>query len=339
MKFKYSIVLITCLLLMQAVRAQEISKVGTSVCTFLKMDVGARQVGMGSASVANTENALSLYWNPAGISRLRKNHAVFNHMNWIADISYNYAAFVLPMGGLGNLGVSATFVSMDPMVRTTVENPTGTGETFSAGDFAMGITYARMLTDRFSIGGTVKVIREEIYNCSATGIAFDLGTLFTTQFNGLQMGMSISNYGTKMQMDGRDLLTRVDIAEDIHGNNETINAILKTERFDLPLFFRLGLAMDLLQGAANSNLLLSVDALHPSVDVEYVNVGGEYAFNRMFYLRAGYKALFAENAEEGLSFGGGIRMTLMRNEIAIDYAYRDFGRLGDIQMYTVGLMY
>ena len=225
------------------------------------------------------------------------------------------------------------------MEKTTVDYPNGTGETFDAGNYSFGFTYARNLTDRFSLGGTVKIVSEKIYNCSATGVAFDIGTLFTTRFHGLQMGMNISNYGTKMQMQGRDLLTQVDIDPKRSGNNETINTTLKTEKYDLPLFFRLGFSYDALQGFASSNLILAIDALHPSDDVEYVNVGCEYSFHKIVFLRSGYKSLFARESEEGLSLGGGIQLPLLKNVVKIDYAYRDFGRLGDVQMFTCELIF
>lgn len=318
---------------------QQVSKVGTTALTFLKIDAGARQVGMGSAGVANTEDALGLFWNPAGIARLNQIHTVFTHTQWFADIQLNFLGFGLPIQGVGTLGFQATFLSMDPMERTTVAFPEGTGETFNAGSYAIGVSFARSLTDRFAIGGTVKVVREEIYNSSATGIAFDVGTLFTTGFNRMQLGMSISNYGTKVKMDGRDLLTQVDIDPNRSGNNETINTVLKTESYDLPLYFRVGLSMDVLQGAARSNLILSVDAIHPNDDVEYINVGAEYILCNMFALRGGYKSLFAIDAEEGLSMGAGFKLNVLRYFLNIDYAYRDFGRLGDVQMFTIGFIF
>jgi hypothetical protein len=339
MKIKYPGIAVILLFATSTAMAQTISKVGTTVMTFLKVDTGARQVGMGSACVANTDDALGLYWNPAGIARLKQSHAAFNHINWIADIDYNFAAIGIPLGDAGSIGLSATFVSMDPITRTTAEFPQGTGETFDAANYAIAMTYARNLTDRFAVGGSVKMVNETIFNCSARGIAFDLGLLFMTQFNGLQMGMSISNYGGKVRMNGRDLLIQTDIDETRHGNNETINAVLKTESYDLPLFFRVGLSMDLLKGAANSNLILSVDALHPNDDVEYVNMGAEYRFFNMFALRGGYKALFAPDAEEGLSMGAGFKVNIMHYQVALDYAWRDFGRLGGIQMFTVGLVF
>jgi hypothetical protein len=339
MKIKYFEIVVVLLLATSTLMSQSISKVGTTSMTFLKVDAGARQVGMGSACVANIDNALGLYWNPAGIARLQNMHAAFNHINWIADIKYSFAAIGIPLGDAGSIGISAIFVTMDPIKRTTVDYPDGTGETFDAGNHAIALTYARNLTDRFAVGGSAKIVNESIYNCSATGVAFDFGLLFNTRFNGLKMGMSISNYGTKVRMDGRDLLVQKDIDENRSGNNETVNAVLKTESYDLPLFFRVGLSMDVLKGLGNSNLILSVDALHPNDDVEYVNIGAEYMLYNMLALRGGYKALGAIDSEEGLSLGAGFKMSMMQYQVALDYAWRDFGRLGGIQMFMIGLRF
>ena len=339
MKIKHFGIIVIIVLYTQTLIAQQISKVGTTSMTFLKIDAGARQVGMGSACVAGTEDALGLYWNPSSIARLQQSHVVFNHINWIADISYNYAAVAIPMNNVGSFGVSATFVSMDPIVRTTVDFPAGTGETFDASNYAIALSYARNLTDRFSVGGSAKIVSEEIFNCTARGLAFDVGLMFTTQFHGLQMGMSISNYGTKVKMDGRDLLIQTDIDKSRSGNNETINAVLKTEQYDLPLFFRVGVSMDMLKGAGHSNFIVSIDALHPNDDVEYVNIGAEYMLYNMLALRGGYKTLFARDSEEGLSLGAGLKLNMLRYHIQVDYAWRDFGRLGNIQMFTLGFLF
>jgi len=315
-----------------------VTKTGTTAANFLKASVGSRAVGMGGAFVARASDLSAMYWNPSGIARLSGAGALFCHTRWLADIGIDYAALAVPAGRLGTLGVSAMFMSMDEMERTTINEPDGTGEMFDAGSYAVGLTYASNLTDRFSIGGSVKVIHETIYHSSATGIAFDIGTLFTTQLSGLNIGMSITNYGMKMQMGGRDMMVQHDIDALVSGNNQNINANLQTESYDLPLMFRVGVSMDLLKGRGNSNLLLSVDALHPNDDVESLNLGGEYVFNRMFSLRAGYNSLFAQEAEPGLCAGAGICAALKGDmTLVLDYAYMDFGVLKEVQMFTLAL--
>jgi hypothetical protein len=295
---------------------------------------------MGGAYVSITDDATAMFWNPSGIAAAEKMEAAFHHSNWIADINFNYVAAVIPLGGLGKIGLNATALSMDDMERTTIDNPEGTGETFSAGSVAFGLAFARSLTDRFAIGFNVKYLNETIYHSSAQGVSFDIGTMFTTQFNGLRIGMSITNYGPKVQMGGRDMLTQVDIDPNVSGNNENINANLVTDQFNLPLMFRVGVSMDVLKGAGNSNLILAVDALHPNDNVESLNLGAEYVYNNLLALRTGYTSLFAVDAEGGLSFGAGIHQSLLgRIEFNLDYAYRDFGLLESVQMFTLGLKF
>ena len=335
---KYILMFLSILLLLNIpVHTQEVSKVGTTAAPFLNIDVGSRAVAMGGAYTAVAGDVTAMYWNPAGIAQITQFESIFCHSRWIADLSINYAGAVLPMGNLGTLGVSAMFFSMDEMERTTINSPDGTGEMFDAGSYAFGLSYARNLTDRFSIGGSVKYISERLYHCNASGMAVDVGTLFDTNFNGLKIGMSISNYGTKMQMLGRDTQIQADIDPRISGNNANINANLETDAYDLPLMFRVGLSMDVLKGIGNSNLILSVDALHPNDDVESVNVGGEFIFNNLVSLRAGYKSLFARDSEAGLNFGGGVQYEIMGTRLYIDYAYVDFGMLNNVQMFTLGL--
>jgi hypothetical protein len=334
---KKMMVLILALLMTSFLYSQEVTKVGTTAAGFLNIDTGARAIGMGGAYVASAEDVTSMYWNAAGISRINGSQAAFTHNKWLADIAYNYAGFAMNLGNIGAIGFDAQFMSMDKMERTTIMEPDGTGELFSAGSYAFGLAYGRNLTDRFSIGFKFKYISEEIYHSKATGVAFDIGTLFDTQYNGLKIGMSITNYGTKMQMGGRDMLIQTDIDPSISGNNHNINANLATDAFDLPLMFRVGVSMDVLKGAGNSNLILAIDALHPNDDVESVNIGGEYVYGGMFALRAGYKTMFARDSEEGICFGAGFKYGVGGVDLLIDYAFQDFGVLKDIQMFTIGL--
>jgi len=339
MKRYIALLLGVIMVLSTSLAARDVTKTGTTAAPFLNIDVGARAVGMGGAFVSIADDITAMYWNPAGMAQLVQSEVLFSHTRWIADVSFNYAAFVTSLGNMGTIGFNATFLSMDDMERTTELYPEGTGETFSAGDYAFGVCYARNLTDRFAIGFNAKYIYQKIYHCTATGVAFDVGTVFTTQLEGLKIGMSISNFGTKMRMSGRDLGTQVDVNQGIAGNNPSINANLKTDQYDLPLMFRVGISMDILKGIGNSNLILAVDALHPNDDVESLNVGGEYVLNQMFFLRAGYKSLFAKDSEEGISFGAGMQYTLAGKTLKIDYGYHDFGLLNEVQMFNLGLSF
>jgi len=313
-----------------------ITKVGTTAAPFLTMPVGPRALGMGGAFVSVADDATAMFWNVAGIARLTHNEAVLVHTRWFAGIAFEYAGVVLPIKRFGTIGANFTYLDIGEMEQTTELDPEGTGVWFHCGSFAFGLSYARPLTDRFVIGFNVKYIEERIMNCRATGFAIDIGTLFRTQFKGTRFGMSISNYGTKMQMTGSDLLVQHDIAPDMAGNNPFINAYLATGRFDLPLLLRVGVSVDLVNTATH-RLTVACDALHPNDNTESLNLGLEYVFNNVLSLRAGYKSLFMMDSEEGFTFGVGLTTSMrgVLHSMRIDYAYESFGRLSNVQNISV----
>ncbi|MGB2868976.1 MAG: PorV/PorQ family protein, partial [Bacteroidota bacterium] len=305
---------------------QSVTKVGTTAAKFLSIPVGARALGMGGAFVAVANDASAMYWNPGGLAGLEKSEAVFVHANWLADVGFNYGGIVIPLHDQGTVGISFTSVSMDEMERTTEDFPEGTGQTFGAGSIAVGVSYARRLTDWFSIGANVKYINEYIWNSSATGFALDLGTLFTTPFPGLKFGAGISNFGQKLRMTGDDLLVLKDITAN-NGNNSNINANLGTDPFDLPLTLRIGIAYDILS-SEDQHFTVAVDATHPNDNSESLNFGGEYSLlNNFLSLRAGYRAYGARDSEEKATLGGGVMYEITPGVVTkVDYAFEQFGR-------------
>ena len=340
MKKYFIIILGLILVLTSLAHAQGVSKVGTTAGAFLGIDIGSVGTGMGSAYVSIVNDPTAMYWNSAGIAQLDAVQLSVCSSNWIADLAVNYAGIVIPFGNYGNLGFNATFLTMDEMERTTLTEPDGTGEMFDAGSYNFGISYARKLTDMFSIGFNGKYINETIYHTTAHGFALDVGALYRTRF-GLNLGMNIANYGTKMKLDGRDLLTQKDIDETTDGNNDRINARLETDSYDLPLTFRFGLSMDLLKNVDNNRFIIAVDALHPSDDVEYINMGGEYTFITSFSefsLRAGMKEQFAKDSDQGLTLGFGVKMNVMDSKsIHFNYSFVDFDILQPVHWSSLSL--
>ncbi|UCE20194.1 MAG: PorV/PorQ family protein [Gemmatimonadota bacterium] len=315
----------------------DVSKVGTTAASFLEIGIGSRAVAMGGAFVAVADDATALYWNPGGLSRLPSKEVALVHTEWLAEINFDFAGFVLPLGQFGSLGASITSLSMSDMKVRTIDEPEGTGEMFGAGDIALGVSYAKNLTDRFSIGFSGKYIQQKIWHMKASSVAFDIGTLFTTQFNDMKIGMSISNFGNKMRLEGKDTMVQHDIDPEHMGNNDRINAHLDTDRWSLPLVLRVGVAMDVLE-RGNNRLTIATDALHPNDNTESLNLGGEYVFNDLFFLRLGYKALFLRDSEQGLTAGAGLSYTLTGDTLLkIDYAYADFNRLNNVQRFSLGI--
>ena len=317
---------------------ESISKTGTTSAQFLKIGADARGASMGNAFTAMSGGISSMYWNPAGMTSIRKMEAIFLNSDWIAGIDYNYAAFGLNMGNNGIIGLSMTSLSTPEDVVRTVEKPNGTGEYFDANDLAINLSYARKLTNKFSMGGNIKYIRQNIWHANANSIAADLGALFITPFKDIRLGASLSNYGSDMQMSGRNQKFSVDPDPTNEGNVEFVNAAYETDKFPLPLIFRVGLSGEIINSDF-SRLTFAIDALHPNDNVEWVNLGLEFASRDMFFLRGGISTLFREDTEEGLTLGSGFNYRLpgSSTQIKLDYSYSEFGRLKDVQRLSIGV--
>jgi len=312
-----------------------LTKTGLSAANFLSIEVGPRGKAMGGAFVGLADDVSALYWNPAGIATLGKSALIFSHSEWIADVNFDFAGASFPIGNFGTIGAFITSLTMPEMQVRTVAEPEGTGEIFSASDIAIGLSYARYLTDRFAIGANFKYIQQNIFNSAANTVAVDFGTLFRTDFNDMVIGFSISNFGGDMRLSGIDTQVEVDISPNEFGNNDRIFANLETEDFPLPLNFRVGVAMNLLKSEKNRATLV-VDGVVPSDNAQYVNVGGEYVLAEFLSLRGGYRTLFLEESEEGLTFGLGLKKNLFgETSFQLDYAYGDFGVLDNIHEFAI----
>ncbi len=319
--------------------AGDVAKVGVTAAPFLTIGVGARATGMGGAFVGTADDASALYWNPAGIARSGDIQVLLMHTRWLADLKFNFAGFTLPLGAFGTLGASLTYLDYGEMAVRTTDQPDGTGEIFNSSDLAVGLSYARSLTDRFSVGFNVKYITQSIWHENADGFAIDFGTLFITGLHGLRIGATLSNFGTDMRMEGKDLLVYQDINPNILGNNDRIPADLQTGEWALPLTFQFGLAMEPWKSPLH-RLTIAADAIHPSDNTESINLGMEYGFREMLFLRAGYRDLFLRDREQGLTLGVGLATRNLGNAlIQLDYAYADFGRLENAQRFSFNLAF
>lgn len=332
-------VLAICIMQVSGLAQSGFSKTGMTAATFLTIDVGPRAAAMGGAYVAIADDPTAMYWNPAGLDRINSNSVIFSHTNWLAETNMNYLGVAIPLGQYGTFGVSVTALGVPEMKVRTVSQPEGTGEFFDANDLAIGISYSRSVIERFQVGINIKYIQQQIFNMSASTAAVDFGILFTTGLNNMVLGFSMSNFGGNMQLSGDDARVEVDLAPDEFGNNDRILAILETQQFQLPLIMRFGVAMDVFK-SENNLVKLAVDAVVPNDNSQYLNFGGEYVFMNLIALRAGYKTLFLENSEEGLTLGFGIDVELSESiQLIVDYAYADFGILNNIQQLGVGFSF
>lgn len=306
------------------------AKIGTTAASFLGISVGARATAMGDAVVASGEDVTSIYWNAGAFAQADKSQIAFVNTEWLVGTKFRWFGVMLNLDGANAVGLSMTNLDYGEEDVTTVQSPDGTGERWSAQDIAIAVSYSRRLTDRFSLGGSVKYVGQTVWNETASTVAFDLGLLFVTGLYDMRLGMSFSNFGGDLTLDGRDLLQRVDIDPQNSGSNKTLVGKLKTDPWPLPLFFRVGIAMDIITND-RMKLTLAADAVRPNDNVEFINVGGELTWSNLISVRGGYRSLFKEDSEQGLSLGAGVRYQVEGvATMEMHYAYTQFGLFGNL---------
>jgi hypothetical protein len=307
-------------LLLGAGSARAQSKTGTTFGEFIGIGSSARVAAMGNAGTAVGEGIQAVYYNPGVIGSTSGTSIQFTHGFWFADIGYDYAAVLFPMGNIGNAFLSVTSLNSGDIDVRTVEQPLGTGERYSVSNVALGVGYGRQITDRFSAGLQLQYITETIWHNSADAFTISLGSSYRLSDQGAILGASLLNFGTKAQYTGSDLAIQYDPAPDVYGNNSALPAGQSTDKFPVPILFRVGLSYPK-RLSETSTLLLTVDAAHPSNNTESLSFGWEWQWRQAFALRAGYENLAQKDSELGLTAGVGFRTGAGPQHFEFDYAW------------------
>jgi hypothetical protein len=322
---------------------------GTAGATELLIPVGARGTALGGAFTSGISGVEALYFNPAGVAASDVGTEImFSHLNWIADIDVEYAAVISQVGEFGYLGASFKSIGFGDIEQTTVENPDGTGTTFSPNYLTMGVTYSRAMTDRILFGVTGKLISEKIMRESAVGVGFDFGLQYVTGITGLKVGITLMNLGPNMSFAGQDLEHAVLLPGTEEGAEE--EAIrTKLASFDLPSFLQMGLSYDY---PFNGQHLVTVMGNFQNNGYSYdqYNFALEYGYDNMLFLRGATTAAYREDSPVesdgflssdedylwGSSFGVGLKFNITPTTLlSFDYAYRMAEFFDGPQWFTV----
>lgn len=327
--------------------AQKPYRVGTTTANFLEIGYGAAGNAMGGAYVSVVNDLSSIYWNPAGLGYMENNEVLINVQPWFHDINSSMIGFGYVHPSLGSFAIGLIMMNYGEEEVTTIEMPEGTGEKFDGMDLSISLTYGKRLADWFSFGISGKYISSQIWHEAASAFAFDFGAIVNTKFfawsdipgDGLNIGMCISNYGTRLSFDGIDLKRTVDILPDENGNYAYVPVRYELDEWELPLIFRIGLSFFAYK-SENHSLQIAIDALHPNNNSESFNIGGEYIMKFItfgtLHIRGGYNGLFMVDSKYGLSLGIGLGINTFNNQkIIFDYAYRDHSVLGSLHSYSL----
>jgi hypothetical protein len=329
---KYTIISAIILgLLAHTLQAQD-KKLAQTGMKFLSVSTDARSAGFGEAMTAvDMASASAMFYNPSAMASIQQfTSASLGNVNWIADIKYQHGAIAFAPfdGDYGVIGISYLNVNYGEFISTIVaNNDAGYLDvgTYSPKAYAISIGYAKALSTKFSVGGSIKFVKQTLGSSiididkttgafvtednAKSAVAFDFGILYRTGFKSLNFGMSVKNFSTELKY--------------------------KKETFQLPLTFRIGLSMDAMDliGADKEthSLLIAVDAAHPRDYSEQVYVGAEYTFLNTFSLRAGY---VSPNDEHNFSYGLGLKQNIEGVNLALDYAYQPFGVFNSVSRLT-----
>jgi hypothetical protein len=313
------------------------NKTGTTIGQFLKIEPSSRVVALGNAGASLYGEVSSMFYNPASLGRLNGTDVQFTFNRWLADITYNYMAAGMNIEGIGSFALTGTMLNSGEIDVRTVEQPLGTGEKYFVKNFALGLGYAVMLTDRVSAGLQVNYINESIWHSSLSTFGFNFGVQYQVTEGGLTLGASVSNFGSRASYGGRDIYINYDFDPDKYGDNDQLPAQLRMDAFALPTLFRAGISY-LLQFSDNYKLLIAADAIHPNDNAESINIGGELELLNLLSLRGGYRNMFLPELEGGLVLGGGLKTEIGGTyNIRFDYAYADYGRLAEAHRITLSL--
>jgi hypothetical protein len=330
------------------------AKVGTAGVQFLKISPSCRAVGMAEAYVAVANDASAIFHNPGALARLQQPEAIVSYIDYAAGLQYGFLGVAHPMTKWnGAWAASVIYLTTDDMEETTPERPNGTGRTFTAGDVALGLSYSQKLTDKFSVGGTIKFINETLADKSASGWSADVGTYYNTGWRSLRIAMLVSNFGPDMNfVDGP---------------------------FPMPMNFTFGMSALLINtrdrrfwtgsdSVGTHTLLAALAWSHPNDNLEVYNIGLEYGYQDRAFIRFGKKInglhrwnwedyqqkiqagedaegrdpfieypLFSETGkffQNGATVGAGVKLPGIG--LTIDYAFTGISYLDNIHRFSLG---
>ena len=189
---------------------------------YLKMGVGARALGMGSAFTAVADDSTAAFWNPAGLALLVKPEASFMHATLTLDRKYNFFNYVHPLNKDGKdrgvVALSHVRFGIDGIPETRLANgANGLPATDAGGGYTLGAnvyifsyfddtetstfgTNARKLGDKFYGGVNVKLLKQSLFTNSADSFGFDLGFLYKPNQKAT-VGLSIRDIAENLKWD------------------------------------------------------------------------------------------------------------------------------------------
>lgn len=284
------------------------AQAGNSGLSFLKLGVSGRAASMGDAMSASITGAAATHYNPAGIVGKSETttQILLMHKEWIQDVRSEFLGAAVQLNDESAFGFSMNTATVsDIEIRTRP----GTAEgTFSSRDYALGLSYARTLSDELTIGVTAKFLYEKLFIDESNGFAFDIGAQYKTPIDNVSFGLALANLGS------------------------TSN--LRNEKIKLPSLVRVGPAYAAELESMSSLFTVASDLLYIFPEKKaYLNVGGEIFFYKVVAARLGYQL-----GSNGRGFSAGVG--LQQGMFNVDYGFVPLSsNLGSGHTFSLGLSF
>lgn len=289
------------------------ARAGNYAGDFMSIGVGARALAMGGAFCAVADDASAIYWNPAGMTAIKR--AEVSSIKLIdqsgIDSNYTYVSLAYNSGeNTGTFGLSFLNQTFNNIVLTDSQG-NQVGGTTNVNDNALYAAYAKRINAWLSAGVTVKVLFGSYPTGSGSlgyngfgegaGVLIDMGAV-SPALKGLKAATSVENIYTFMNWgSGGGFL----------GDKETVEPNLKSGISYTPFY-------DALKGMRSA---LTIAADYDTAYSGEYHFGGEYLWNDMIALRAGVRGYVSSAAQPGQDAGWTLGAGIKWYFIQIDYAY------------------
>ncbi len=311
--------------------AGEFLKVGAAGSQFLKIGIGARANGMAGAYTSVANDLTSLYWNPAGVADVKGMNGEFHYTQWFAGFTHSFAAVSMPISEQFTASAHLVSFSSDKIPITTIAQPEGTGAHYTVNDVVAGISISGYLTDQFSFGVTGKMVSNAFSSLNSSGMAFDIGTLYDTEIQGIKLGFAIFNLGSEMEYEGQDLKTTKKYIDELKAAPWDVTFLANP--YTMPLIFRAGISSEVIN-MEEHKLIVAGDFVTLSDTPEQFAIGAEYTWNDLVSFRGGYRF-----GQDQLGFSGGIGFSYLTGGVKgqIDYSITPTADIGLVNRISIAV--
>ena len=288
----------------------QFEKPGSTSGEFLNIGVNARAEAMSGSFISVVDGPEAVYYNPAALVLVEGTALAASYTSWFAGLNHQFAVVSHSMGNVGVVALSLTAMQTDEMIVRTPLQPDGTGETFYAGSYRLGLSYARALTNNVYVGLSGNYIRIQLYtDFIEEGFSGDIAVMYNTGVRNFRFGLHIANFGSEIKF---------------------VN-----ESYPLPTSFSFGVSANLFEGEDYA-VLVSAAAKKPNDAGPQPVIGAEYGYQKRFFLRGGYTF---DDIVKTFSFGAGLNIPMGSYKLTADYSYNDFSALGGAQRVTLGFKF